>query len=194
MTSKVDAAQRVKWLELWNSNPAFRISLNFQICLFSIIHLIYGYTKQPFGIRYEYLVEVCFYMNNCNYYFHIICIRYFFAYLFFLFQQLAKEALALYESTIFALNITIKIAPETVEPLSLFADYVESWRVTSWEMTFFKLFKSNDGIMKNKTFDKQDGGLQALRRVVYKYMWYLSWIYFIWYSRFFFFQFSNFFY
>ena len=83
---------------------------------------------------------------------------------------MAKETLALYESTIFELNITIKIASETAEPLLFFVDYVESWRVTCWETTFFKLFKSNDGIMKNKTFDKQSGGLQAMRRVVYMYI------------------------
>jgi hypothetical protein len=83
---------------------------------------------------------------------------------------LAKEALALYDSTISELNIIIKIAPETVEPLPLFADYVESWRVTCWKTAFLKLFKSNDGIMKKKTFDKQPGGLQAMRRVVYRYL------------------------
>jgi len=83
---------------------------------------------------------------------------------------LAKEALRLYESTISELNITIKIAPDTAKFLPLFADYVESWRVTCWETAFFKLFKSNDGIMKNKTFDKQSGGLQAIRQVVYMYM------------------------
>ena len=89
---------------------------------------------------------------------------------FFSSQQLGKEALVLNESTIFELNITIKITSETAEPLPLFVDYVESWRVTCWETTFFKLFKSNDGIMKNKTFDKQPGGLQAMRRVVYMYI------------------------
>ena len=84
---------------------------------------------------------------------------------------MAKEALAPYESTISELNITIKIASKTAELLPLFADYVESWKVSCWETTFFKLFKSNDGIMKNKkTFDKQLGGLQAMRRVVYRYI------------------------
>jgi hypothetical protein len=29
VTSKVDAMQKVKWLELWNSTPAFRMSLKF---------------------------------------------------------------------------------------------------------------------------------------------------------------------
>ena len=98
---------------------------------------------------------------------------------FLFFQELAKEVVALYKFTISELNITIKIAPETVEHLPLFTDYVESWRVTYWETAFFKLFKSNDGILKNKTFNKQHGGLQAMRRLVYKFMWYLSWIYFI---------------
>jgi hypothetical protein len=37
---------------------------------------------------------------------------------------LAKEALALYESTISELNISIKIVPEGAEPLPLFADYM----------------------------------------------------------------------
>jgi hypothetical protein len=46
------------------------------------------------------------------------------------------------------LKITIKIVPEMAEALPLFADYVESWRVTCWETVFFILFKSNDGIMK----------------------------------------------
>ena len=94
-----------------------------------------------------------FALNNCNHYLLVLFVQYFCSYLFFFsFQQLAKEALALYESTISELNITIKIAPETAEPLPLFTDYVESWRVTCWRTTFFKLFKSNDDIMKKKVF------------------------------------------
>jgi hypothetical protein len=133
--------------------------------------LICGYTKQHFGVRYEYHVQVCFDLKNYKHCFHIIFFKiYVLIYSFNVFQQLAKEALALYESTISELNITIKIVPEGAEPLPLFADYIESWRVTCWETAFFKLFKSNDGIMKNKTFDKQPGGLQAMRRVVYRYI------------------------
>ena len=91
-------------------------------------------------------------------------------YSFDVFQELDKEALVFYESTIFELNITIKIAPEAAEPLPLFADYIESWRVTCWETTFFKFFGSNDGIIKNHTFDKQFEGLHVMRRVIYRYI------------------------
>ena len=57
-------------------------------------------------------------------------------FLLFLFQQLAKEALALYVSTILELNIAIKNVPETMEIFPLFADYIESWRVTCWKTIF----------------------------------------------------------
>ena len=106
-----------------------------------------------------------FALNNCNYCLHFLFIQNFCSY-FFSFQELAKEALALYESTIFELNITIKIASETAELLQVFADNVESWRFTCWKTIFFKLFKSNDDIMKNNFFYKQHRGLQAMRRVV----------------------------
>ena len=60
-------------------------------------------------------------------------------YSFNVFQELDKEALLLYESTIFELMITIKIAPEAAKPLPLFANYIESWKFTCWETTFFQV-------------------------------------------------------
>ena len=92
--------------------------------------------------------------------------NYVLSYSFNVFQELDKEAFVLYESTISELNITIKIAPEVAEPLPLFVDYIESWRVACWKTTFFKLFRSNDGIIKNQTFDKQFERLQVMRRVI----------------------------
>jgi hypothetical protein len=76
---------------------------------------------------YEYHVQICFdpkIYRNC---FHIIFFKiYVLIYSLNVFQQLAKEALVLYEFTISELNITIKIVPGAAEPLPLFADYIES--------------------------------------------------------------------
>ena len=36
-----------------------------------------------------------------------------------------------------------------------FVDYIESRRVICYKMTFFKMFKLNDSILKNKIFGKQ---------------------------------------
>ncbi len=94
--------------------------------------------------------------------------NYILIYSFNVFQELDKEALVLYESTIYELNITIKVAHEATKPLPLFADYIESWRVTCWETTFFKLFRSNDGIMKNHTLDKQLEGFQVMKQIIYR--------------------------
>ena len=52
--------------------------------------------------------------------------KYFLFLAFNVFQQVNKEAFALNESTIFELNITIKIAFEVAKPLPLFADCIES--------------------------------------------------------------------
>ena len=67
---------------------------------------------------------MCFSLNNCNHYLHFLFVQNF-CFDFFFFQQLTKEALALYESTISELNIIIKIDHETTEHLPLLADYVE---------------------------------------------------------------------
>ena len=75
--------------------------------------------------------------------------------------------LALLNSTIYEINIIIKIFLNAVQLFPIFSDYIKSWRVTCCEMTFFfKMFKLNDKIMKNKDFDKQLGRLQATRQVL----------------------------
>ena len=102
-------------------------------------------------MRYEYHVQIYFDQKNYKNNFHIVFIKiYVFNYSFNVFKHLAKEVFALYESTISKLNITIKSASDAGESLPLFANYIESWRIACWKTTFFKLFKSNDDIMKNK--------------------------------------------
>ena len=115
--------------------------------------MICGYTKQHLRVKYEYHVQIYFDQKNYTNYFHIIFLElYVFNYSFNVFQQLTKKTLAFYESTNYELNITIKIPPEATDFLPLFTNYIEYWRVTCWKTEFFKLFKSNDGIMKKKTF------------------------------------------
>jgi hypothetical protein len=64
-----------------------------------------------------------------------------------------------YEFIILELNITIKFAPETTKYLPFFTDYIGYWKVIYKKTKFFKFFKSNDGFVRNKIFDKQPRGL-----------------------------------
>ena len=50
ITSKVDAEQKIKWLELWNSTPTFCMALKFPKMPIVDKALIYGYTRQHFGV------------------------------------------------------------------------------------------------------------------------------------------------
>ena len=67
---------------------------------------------------------------------------------------ISNEALALYNFTIFGLNIVIKVDSNATKPLPTFGDYIESWRVTCWKMVFFLLFYVDRWRYENKTFKK----------------------------------------
>jgi hypothetical protein len=47
-------------------------------------------------------------------------------------------------------------------------DYIKERRLTTWETAFFKEFKSKDGIWRNKTWEQQISGNEALKRVLYR--------------------------
>jgi hypothetical protein len=47
------------------------------------------------------------------------------------------------------------------------SDYIKEWKLTTWETTFFKKFKSKDGIRQSKAWEQQIGGNEALKIIFY---------------------------
>ena len=65
-TSKIDPAQKVKWLELWNSTPVFCMSLKFSKISISDKAFNLWLHKEIFWSHVQKSRCVCFYLNNCN--------------------------------------------------------------------------------------------------------------------------------
>jgi hypothetical protein len=57
-------------------------------------------------------------------------------------MQLEVEVWNLYASTITHLALSIG----DISNLFALSDYIKEWRFTTWETTFFREFKSKDGI------------------------------------------------
>jgi len=76
-------------------------------------------------------------------------------------MQLEVEAQKLYALIITNLALFVKDTSD----LSSLLDYIQEQRLTTWEIAFFKEFKSKDGIRRNKTWEQQISGNEALKRV-----------------------------
>ncbi len=69
-------------------------------------------------------------------------------------------------------SIITHVALFVGDTCDLFAllDYIKEWRFTTWETTFFREFKSKDGIWQSKVWEQQISGNEALKRVFYTWM------------------------
>lgn len=61
-------------------------------------------------------------------------------------MQLEVEVQKLYALTIMDLALFIK----DISDLSSLLDYIKEWRFMAWEIAFFRVFKSKDGIWWSK--------------------------------------------
>jgi hypothetical protein len=58
-------------------------------------------------------------------------------------------------------------------------EYFWHWKLEVWETWFFLEFKFKDGIRRNKTWEQQSRGKEALRRILYKWeIWTLIFVFF----------------
>jgi len=49
-------------------------------------------------------------------------------------------------------------------------NFINHWKLEFWELMFFHEFKFKGGILKNKTWQQQIGGEEALKFVIFKVM------------------------
>jgi hypothetical protein len=72
MTEKIDIAQKIKWLEIWNSTLGFCISFIFSK-MFNYDKAFHLWLhKQHIEIKYEYLVQICFDLKYYKKYFYFV--------------------------------------------------------------------------------------------------------------------------
>jgi hypothetical protein len=79
-------------------------------------------------------------------------------------MQLKVEVQKLYAWTIMDLALCVG---DTNDLFSL-SDYINEWRLITWEITFFREFKSKDRIGRSKAWEQQIGGNEALKRILYE--------------------------
>ncbi len=73
------------------------------------------------------------------------------------------EAKKLFNSTFTNLGVSI-LEIVKVENLE---DFISHWKFELWEFLFYREFKLKGGILKNKTWQQQIGGEEALKWVIY---------------------------
>jgi hypothetical protein len=56
--------------------------------------------------------------------------------------------------------------------------YVETWRIVLWDHAFWWLFKKDSSYSKSTPFKEQEGTDVAVKRILYRYIFYFSYIYF----------------
>jgi uncharacterized protein YktA (UPF0223 family) len=81
-------------------------------------------------------------------------------------MQLDLKNLKLYDYIILDLEWAMR---ELLGVIS-FASYIQEWRQSIWETNFFQEFKTRDGIRRSKSWEQQNEAKEALKRMLYMYM------------------------
>jgi hypothetical protein len=74
------------------------------------------------------------------------------------------EAKKIYNNIVTNLGVSI-LGSVKVQSLE---DFISHWKLELWESLFFREFKLKGGILKNKTWQQQNGGEEVLKCVIYK--------------------------
>ena len=87
--------------------------------------------------------------------------------------QIAVEAEELFSGVLTDLREIIDYNPDGEDPILTIFDYVEAMRCQLWEFAFFIELGGDNGTHKNNPPEKQHFFVQAVRRVLYRYFWYV---------------------
>ena len=83
------------------------------------------------------------------------------------------EAEDLLKGVLEDMGVIINYEPEAETPIQKIFDWVESMRCSLWDTAFFREFKGDNGVHKNKTSAEMPNFKQACRRVLYRYFKYI---------------------
>jgi hypothetical protein len=83
--------------------------------------------------------------------------------------QLEVETVSLFDATITDMGISINYLPDGEDPIPSISDYIETMRISLWEIAFFREFAVEKGIHKNKSSEDQLYFTEAMRRILYRY-------------------------
>lgn len=120
----------------------------------------------------DHLYNVCFIIYILFWNFEILFIFWNFLFLFHMFLCNNKKKLLHFYH--FLDEYMHKMTSNTIKFLPIFVDYIKSCNMTCWKITFFNMFNLNNDIMSNTSFFyKEYVGPEAMRRIVYKYLFIL---------------------
>ena len=67
------------------------------------------------------------------------------------------------------MGVSIDYQLEGKDPLPTIADYIENWRISAWDIAFYREFAVENGIQKNLEWKNQLNSKQAMKRVIFRY-------------------------
>jgi hypothetical protein len=87
--------------------------------------------------------------------------------------QIAVEVDELFSGVLADLGEIINYNPDGEDLVLTIFDYVEAMRCHLWENAFFVELGGDNGAHKNNPPEKQPFFIQSVRRVLYRYFWYI---------------------
>jgi hypothetical protein len=82
---------------------------------------------------------------------------------------LAEETKIFFDATVADMDVNIDYHPEGKDPLPTIVDYIETWRISVWDIAFFREFATENGVHKNFQWEKQSNSKAAMKRVLFRY-------------------------
>ncbi len=87
--------------------------------------------------------------------------------------QIEENAVESFEDIVRADNIPITM-DSPLDPLPLSA-FIEEWRIRLWDHAFVTYFKRHDHFKKSEDFSSFKGSDLAVKRVIFRLMYYILW-------------------